>query len=133
MKNLTLMLSVVFAAGLAFAGEDAHKTDAAKSDASMKADAKGHDVEVEVVSTDATKKTITIKTEKGENTVPVEGKAIASLKDVKPGQKVTVVCRDDDKGDHKAVTEIKTSKSETSAQRPAGAAAAPAAKNDPTQ
>ena len=125
MKKLTMLLSVLLAAGLAYAGDD-KKVDAKETKAAVKAEAKDvkaevkaeakdakaalqtHEVDAEVVSVDSQKGTITIKTEKGESTAPVEGKAQASLKDVKPGQKITVVCRDDDKGGHKAVTEIKT-------------------------
>ena len=56
---------------------------------------------------DAVKNTLTLKGEKENKTVPVEGKAIASLKDVKAGSKVTLTCKDDDKGAHQAVVEIK--------------------------
>jgi len=126
MKKFTVLLSVVFAASLAYAGDakDATKEAAkdvkagvkdAKSEVKAevketKADAKKltHEVEAEVVSVDSVKGTITIKTEKGESTAPIEGKAIAEVKDVKPGQKVTLICRDDAKGEHKAVSEIKT-------------------------
>jgi hypothetical protein len=64
---------------------------------------KSHEVEAEVVAVDGEKNTITLKTAAGEATSPVDAKAQASLSSLKPGQKVTVVCRDDDKGDHKAV------------------------------
>src|SRR5262245_38824027 len=105
MKTLTLLLSLVFAAGFTFAGEAAKP--AADTKAAAKATLNTHEVDAEVVSVDAEKNTITLKTEKGESKAPVEGKAVASLKDLKPGQKVTVVCRDDEKGAHQAVTEIK--------------------------
>jgi cold shock CspA family protein len=113
MKKLTLLLSVLFAASTAFAGETAAPaTEAAEAPAAeaKAADAKPatHEVaDVEIVSVDPVKSTITIKTEKGEETAAVEGKAQAGLKDLKPGQKVTLVCQDDAKGDHKSVTEIK--------------------------
>jgi hypothetical protein len=112
MKKLTLLLAVVFAAATAFAGEApaaAAEKPAAKAEAKAATTGKTHDVEVEVVSADTTKNTITIKGEKGESTAPVEGaKAQADLKNVKPGQKVTLTCQDDEKGGHKAVTAIKT-------------------------
>jgi hypothetical protein len=134
MKKLTVLLSVVFAAGLAYAGDTKEAAKDAKAEVKAevkdakaetkdavkdaKADTKeavkdakaavaSHDVEAEVVSVDSTKNTITVKTDKGPMTAPVEGKAIAEAKNVKPGQKITLVCRDE-KGEHKAVTEIKT-------------------------
>ena len=120
MKKLTVLLSVLFAASLSYAGDVKSETkDAAKdakaaakeTKAEAKAEIKGktHEVEAEVVSVDAIKNTITIKGEKGEHTAPLEGKAVVEAKAVKPGQKVTLVCLDDDKGDHKAVTDIKVS------------------------
>src|SRR5262249_56150956 len=72
---------------------------------------KTHQVPAEVVSADTTKNTLTIKTEDGtEKTAPVEGKAIAALKTVKAGEKVTLTCRDNDKGEHQAVTAIHPAK-----------------------
>ena len=68
--------------------------------------AKTHDVKGEVVKTDATAKTITLKADDKEMTLPVEGDAVAQLKDVKAGDKVTASCRDDASGAHKAVTKI---------------------------
>jgi ABC-type transporter MlaC component len=126
MKKLTMLLAVMFAATLSYAGDkDKDTTKEIKSDvkdvakdvkseaketkAEIKADKNTHEVEAEVVSIDSVKNTVTIKTAKGESTAPVEGKAQVSLTDLKPGQKVTVLCRDDAMGGHKAVTEIKTS------------------------
>jgi hypothetical protein len=126
MKKPTMLLAVLLAAGFAYAGEGSKevksdvkdaagsvKAEAKETVADAKAAVKTHEVEAEVVSVDSAKSTITLKTEKGESTAPVEGKAQASLKDVKPGQKITAVCRDDEKGAHKAVTEIKTKASTT--------------------
>jgi multidrug resistance efflux pump len=145
MKKLTTLLAVMFAATLAYAGDkdkdttkemksdvkaaakDAKaeaketkseiKSEAKETKAEAKAEmksAKTHDVEGEIVSVDSAKNTITIKTTGGESTSPVEGKAQTSLKDLKPGQKVTVTCRDE-KGEHKAVTDIKSGTSTTTA------------------
>jgi hypothetical protein len=137
MKKLTVLLSLLFAASLTYAGDATseakeagkHAGAAAKeakseakeagkdakdamkdAKAAAKSEAKGktHEVEAEVVSVDNVKNTITIKGEKGEQTAPLEGKAIADAKTVKAGQKVTLVCHDDDAGAHKAVTGIKT-------------------------
>ena len=105
MKKLALLFAVVFAAGVAMADEK----PAAPSAASQKAvAAKTHEVEAEIVAVDAVKNTLTLKGETENKTVPVEGKAIASLKDVKVGSKVTLTCKDDDKGAHQAVVGIKT-------------------------
>jgi len=68
---------------------------------------KTHKVSAEVVSVDTMKNSLTIKgTDGAEKTVPVEGKAVTSLKALKPGEKVTLTCRDNDKGEHQAVTAI---------------------------
>jgi hypothetical protein len=124
MKKFALLLSLVFVAGVA-AADQTQKADAAKpaakataSEKSAKAAsaAKTHDVTAEVVSVDAANKTITIKGEKDNTTAPVEGKAIAALKNVKAGEKYVLTCRDDEKGAHQAVTAI----------HPAAAAKAPA-------
>jgi hypothetical protein len=106
LKKSALLLAVVFAVGLG-AGKtyaaETHATHAKKASAGA---VTHHDVSAEVVSVDAAKHMITLKTDKGESTVPVEGKAIASLKSVKAGEKVTVTCKDV-AGEHKAVTAIK--------------------------
>jgi len=114
MKKLALLLSFVFVAGVAVAHE---ATKASSSKAPAKAETKAtaakpamktHKVEAEVVSTDVAAKTITIKGENGaENkTAPVEGKAVAALKNVKAGEKYTLTCRDNEAGEHQAVVAI---------------------------
>jgi hypothetical protein len=75
---------------------------------------KTHTVEAEVVSADATAKTLTIKGDAGDKTVPVEGAAVAELKNVKAGEKVKLTCRDNAQGEHQAITHIKAEKSTTS-------------------
>jgi hypothetical protein len=40
----------------------------------------------------------------------VDAKAVASVKDLKAGQKVTLTCRDNEKGEHEAVTGVKPAK-----------------------
>ena len=105
MKKIAVLLSFVLAAGVAYA-QDAAKT-AAPAKASEYSAVKTHEMTAEVVSIDAMKNTITVKGELGNKTAPVEGKALATLKNVKPGEKVTLICRDNEKGEHQAVTEIK--------------------------
>jgi hypothetical protein len=69
---------------------------------------KTHDMTVEVVSIDAKAKTITMKDDKGENhTAPLMGSAVTEAKSVKVGDKVTVTCKDNEKGEHEGITVIK--------------------------
>jgi hypothetical protein len=69
---------------------------------------KTHDVQVTVVSVNADGKTMTIKGPDGaEKTVPVTGQAIGKLKSVQPGQNITVVCTDNEKGEHESISDIK--------------------------
>jgi hypothetical protein len=97
MKKLVLPLCMLFViAGTAFASQaTTHKAAATKT----------HVIEAELVSADATAKTITIKGDPNK-TMPVEGAAVGHLKDLKAGEKVKLTCRDNDKGEHQAVTEI---------------------------
>lgn len=112
MKKFALVFSLAIGvAGLAFAQEPikdtAAKPDAAKAQAAKPAKEQAG----EVVSVDVEKKTLTFKNEMGENlTWPAEGKALASLKTVKPGDKVTIAYAVDDRGAPKAATEIKLAK-----------------------
>jgi hypothetical protein len=113
MKKIALLVSALLVvAGVASAfQEPASQAPASQAPAAEKATAadKTHTVEAEVVSTDATAKTLTIKGEAGNKTVPVEAAAITSLSDVKAGDKVKLTCRDNDKGEHQAVTKIEKS------------------------
>ena len=60
---------------------------------------------------DATAKTITFKDDKGmDKTAPVLEGAVASLKSLKPGDKVVLVCEDNDKGEHQGISAIKPAK-----------------------
>ena len=107
LKKTTLLLSALLVvAGVAFAFQAPATTEAQAPAATA---AKTHTVEAEVVSTDATAKTLTIKADPTNKTVPVEGAAITSLKDLKSGDKVKLTCRDNDKGEHQAVTKIEKS------------------------
>jgi len=68
---------------------------------------KTHDVTVTVVSLDEKGKTITFTTETGEQkTAPVMGQAIAKLKSLKTGEKVTLTCTDKADGQHEGVSDI---------------------------
>lgn len=107
MKKLALLFAAVFVAGVAVADDKPVAPNAASHSDKAAASAKTHEVEAEIVAVDAVKNTLTLKGETENKTVPVEGKAVASLKDVKVGSKVTLTCKDDEKGAHKAVVGIK--------------------------
>ncbi len=123
MKKFALLLSLVFVAGVAVADE-AKKPEApkapvkvaaakseAKADTAKVAEAgKTHEVTAEVVSVDAEKSTITIKGEKENKTAPVDAKAAGALKTVKAGDKVTLTCWDNAKGEHVKVVAIAPAK-----------------------
>jgi hypothetical protein len=105
MKKLTLLLcALLVVAGVASASQATAPATATKPAA------KTHVVEAEVVSADATAKTLTVKTDKGEQTVKVDAAASSHLKTLKAGEKVKLTCRDNDKGEHEAVTHITVEK-----------------------
>jgi len=100
MKKLSLFF-IIFLVGFSLA-------QAAQA---KKAGVTTHEVKTEVVSADATAKTITIKGPDGKNmTAPVMGKAVNDLSKVKAGDKVTLTCQDNSKGEHEGVIAIKTDK-----------------------
>ncbi len=69
---------------------------------------KSHEAKGEVVSVDLEGKKLTFKNEKGEDqTAPVMGKALETLKTLKAGDKVTLTCADNEKGEHQGISEIK--------------------------
>jgi len=97
MKRLAVVLCAVFVAALVLSVVSP-----------AIAAGKTHQVKATVVSIDMEGKTITIKDEKGEEkTAPVMDKAVAELKTIKAGDKVTLTCHDNDKGEHEGVTAIK--------------------------
>jgi Cu/Ag efflux protein CusF len=108
MKKSALVLSLVFAtSGLALAQDTVKEAPKAPAKHASKHLAAKHEVAGEVVSIDAEKKTVTFTNEKGESlTWPAEGKALASLKSVKAGDKVTIHYAVDAKGAPKSATEI---------------------------
>src|SRR6187397_3142578 len=96
MKKIAVLLSlalVVAAAPLAHAAKAPAHAHAAMT-------GKTHEVQAEVVSADTAKSTLTIKGDTENKTVPVDKKAAASLRTVKAGDKVTLTCWDNDKGEH---------------------------------
>ena len=112
MKKFSLLLTFALATGVAYAATQekapaAPAKPAATAPAAKAAAVKTHDVEGEFVSYDAAKKTLTIKTDAGENTAPVKGKAITQVKGFKAGDKVVVTCRDKADGTHEAAIALK--------------------------
>jgi Cu/Ag efflux protein CusF len=111
MKKLTLLLCALFVvAGVASASQ---ATTPAKPAKPAAAASKTHVVEAVVVSADATAKTLTIKGETGDKTVPVDAAAAAHLKTLKSGDKVKLTCRDNEKGEHQAISHITVEKPKT--------------------
>jgi len=107
MKKLALLpLTLFVVASVASASQ----APAPAAPAAKAAVVKTHIVEAEVVSADVTAKTLTIKGDPNK-TIPVDAAAVASLKTLKAGEKVKLTCRDNDKGDHEAVTLITVEKS----------------------
>ena len=107
MKKLALLVSVLLVAGIASA-----QTAAPAKAKSTAPAAKTHVVEAEVVSADATAKTLTIKGDPNK-TVAVDASAVSSLKALKSGEKVKLTCRDSATGEHEAVTHITVEKTKT--------------------
>lgn len=106
MNKFALTLSLILLAGVALAaGAQSADPQAAPPPAQSQlgSETRAESVDGEVVSTDVTGKTITIKSGMGANrTLAVDTKALTSLKNVKIGDKVTL------KMSNNAVTEIKT-------------------------
>jgi uncharacterized protein (DUF58 family) len=106
MKKLTLLLCALFVvAGVASASQATAPAKSTPAKATTPA-VKTHVVEAEVVSADATAKTLTVKTEKGEATMKVDAAAASHLKALKAGEKVKLTCRDNEKGEHEAISHI---------------------------
>jgi len=105
MKKLATLLcavALVAVASLSARADEAKPVAGAKQATAAE---KTHVVEAEVVSVDATAKTLTIKGDPNK-TVAVDASAVGSLKDLKSGDKVKLTCRDNEKGEHQAVTKI---------------------------
>jgi hypothetical protein len=103
MKKLAIMLSTLLVAA-AVSAQTTTKTDSAAPQKPMTM--KTHVVEAEVVSADATAKTLTIKGETENKVLKVDAEAAAHLKMLKAGEKVKLTCRDNEKGEHEAITKI---------------------------
>jgi hypothetical protein len=72
---------------------------------------KTHVVNATVVSVDTAAHTVTLKGADGKtSTAPVEGDAVKMLDTLKAGEQVAATCRDNDQGEHQAVSAIKVVK-----------------------
>jgi hypothetical protein len=100
-KYIVTTLALVLTTSMAYAGSS--KPAAPK--------AKTHVVATEVVKADIAGKTLTVKgPNNSQMTMPCEGRAVSELNAVKVGEKVDVICRDNDKGEHQAIVGIKAAK-----------------------
>jgi uncharacterized lipoprotein YajG len=120
MKSTALLISAFLVAGVASAAQTTTATTttkpaATKAAAVKPATVKTHDVEAEVVSADTKASTLTIKGEKENAILKVDASAASQLKAVKAGEKVKLTCRDNDKGEHEAITHIAAVKAKATA------------------
>jgi hypothetical protein len=70
-----------------------------------------HDMNVTVVSMDAKAHTMTVKDDAGkELTAKCMGDAVKEMSSVKAGEKVTLTCKDNAKGEHLGVIAVKPAK-----------------------
>ena len=113
MKKFALMFALVGVASIS-AAQDTKPVEPAKAEkvqAPAKTETalstKTRELEAEIVSFDAMAKTVTIKGTPDNKTVPVDAKAVASVKELKAGDKVTLLCRDNEKGELQAVAGVK--------------------------
>jgi hypothetical protein len=99
---LALVLGLVLVAGTV-AAQGTRKTSS-KTTATSKAT-------VEVVSIDKAAKTVTFKDQQGKaTTLPAEGKGLQNIGALKTGKNMTLTFRDNAKGEHQAITNIKAGK-----------------------
>ena len=136
MKGLRILAVLAIAAlvvapvATAYAGTDKDKPAAAQSGK------KATEKQITVVSVDADAKTLTYReagaaapnqpgtpgspsaTAGGEKTVPVTGQAINKLKQVRPGQQVTVTCTTNDAGEIDAISDLKLEPASGSTRQP---------------
>ena len=79
---------------------------------------KKHDMTVTVVSVNSEAKTMTFKTDTGEEkTAPVMGQAINKVKNVKAGETITITCTDKETGEHEGISDIKVPKESKAADK----------------
>src|SRR6185436_1394852 len=98
LKAIVIMMCAMVAMSVALAGDDMKAAGDMKEKSMM---GKTHKMTAEIVSIDVDAKMMVVKDEKGEeHKAPVMGKAVDTLKMWKVGEKVTLVCQDNEKGEH---------------------------------
>jgi hypothetical protein len=118
MKLVPIMMAALLPVGVALAQEQP-QTQAPRAETEKATTTK--QLTANVVSADETAKTITFKGEGAavqETTLPVESKALTSLKDCAPGDKVKLTVRTDAMGKKQAVTAIEKSAAEKAPPKP---------------
>jgi hypothetical protein len=111
MRKSVFAVALLFLAGMSLALSQAPPAQAPPAPP-QETKGKTHEVTVDVISTDLTAMTMTIKGEDGQDkTVPVKKSALEGLKKVKAGDKVILTCQDNEKGEHEAITAIRLAKS----------------------
>lgn len=98
-KEAVVLLALVL--GISLTAAQAAQQKAAKTGG------KTHPVTAEVVSVDTTAKTVTLRAEGKTSTAAVEGDALKALSTLKVGDRVTAMCRDNEKGEHQALVRIR--------------------------
>lgn len=111
MKKITLpLLGLALITSAASTPAFAHSKSTGSEKAAVSRNETGR-MKAEVVSTDAQAKTITFKTDSGEKTMKVEGRAVRNLKKLKAGEEVWVTSRDYSSGS--AVVSLTPAKTHT--------------------
>src|SRR5215471_4979943 len=96
-------IASLLACGVVLAAEQAASKEAAKTTT--------HEMNVTVVKADAKAHTLTVKDDAGkELTAKCMGDAIKEMSSLKAGDKVTVTCKDNAKGEHLGVVAVKPAK-----------------------
>jgi hypothetical protein len=98
MKALAVPLALMLSAGLAVAHESGKPNYGTKASTSVTTHDKGtlSRLEGEVVSTDLNAHSLVLKTDTGDQTLMVKGKAVSRLKNLNPGERVIVKSRNDE-------------------------------------
>ena len=103
MRKVALMTAVLFALATVLV-----PVSTALAGGSSDKSGKSHEAKVEVVSVNLDTKELTFKTDSGETKTAVAlGKAVDTLKTLKAGDKVTLTCSDNEKGEHLGISDIK--------------------------
>jgi phage baseplate assembly protein gpV len=106
MRKIAILSALLFAASLAGAQQPTKEMTAARPAPAADANAKTHEIPAEFVAYNDATQTLTIKGAPENKTLPVDAMAVPAVKNLRSGQKVTLVCRDNEKGEHQAVAGV---------------------------